>query len=57
MIVSSEWLEERVLEGIAGRHPFSWLVDEQLLNQVEELLVLTVHSQHVALGKADNTTL
>ena len=49
MTVSRERIEEGMLEGFVSRQPFPGLVDEQLLNQVKELLVFIVHSQHVAL--------
>ena len=49
MTVSGKRQEEGMLEGIFGQHSLPWLVHQQLLYQVEQLLVLSVCCQHVAL--------
>lgn len=38
-----------MLKGILCCHSLPGLVDEELLDQVKELLVLSVHCQHIAL--------
>ena len=56
MTVSSEGREEGMLEGVVSSQPFPWLVDEQLLDQVKELLIFCVNTQHVTLqGKKKGT--
>lgn len=49
MTVPCKRKEERMLECVVGCDSFSGLVDEQLLDEIKELFVLTVRCQHVAL--------